>query len=90
MFTNIFVTEYKEPIVGKLHTISILLFNVFIIGSFACFNLVNIFKFVFFFLYLKALFIVFYDTVVKFNYINKKFGQYLSIANIFNYTKSEY
>jgi len=70
---NIFVTEYKEPIVGKLYTISILLFNVFIIGSFACFNLVNIFKFAFFFfLYLKPLFIVFYDTVVKFNYINKK------------------
>lgn len=69
---NIFVTEYKEPIVGKLHTISIL-FNVFIIGSFACFNLVNMFKFAFFFpLYLQALFIVFYDTVVKFNYINKK------------------
>lgn len=22
MFTNIFVTEYKEPIVGKLHTLA--------------------------------------------------------------------
>lgn len=56
---------------GKLDTISILLFNVFIIGSFACFNLINIFKFAFF-VSLKPLFIVFYDTVVKFNYINKK------------------
>lgn len=64
--------EYE---VGKLDTISILLFNVFIIGSFACFNLVNIFKFAFFpplSPYLKALFILFYDTVVKFSYINKK------------------
>lgn len=69
---------------GQLDTICILLFDVFIIGSFACFNLVNIFKFAFF-LYLKTLFIVFYDTVVKFNYINKnKFGQYLNIANTFN------
>lgn len=41
------MTEYEEPVVGKLHTISVL-FNVFIIGSFACFNLVNIFKFAFF------------------------------------------
>lgn len=39
------MTEYE---VGKLDTISILLFNVFIIGSFACFNLVNIFKFALF------------------------------------------
>lgn len=42
MFTDIFMAEYK---VGKLGTSSILLFNVFIFGSFACLNLVNIFKF---------------------------------------------
>ena len=68
MFNNIFMTEYK---VGKLDTISILLFNILITGLFAHFNLVNIFKFAFFF-FLKALFIVFCDTTVKFNYINKK------------------
>ena len=71
---------------GKLDIISILLFNVFIIGSFACFNLANIFKFAFF-VYLKALFIVFYDTVVNSTIINKKkFENYLNIANTFNYT----
>ena len=42
MFANIFMIESE---VGKLDTISILLFNVFIFGSFACLNLVNIFKF---------------------------------------------
>lgn len=52
MFTHIFMTEYK---MGQLDTICILLFDVFIIGSFACFNLVNIFKFAFF-LYLKTVY----------------------------------
>lgn len=49
MFTDIFCNRYEEPVVGKLDAVSILLFNVFIIGFFACFNLVNISKFASFF-----------------------------------------
>lgn len=63
MFTNIFMTDYK---VGKLDTSSILLCTAFFIGSFACFNQVEIFKCTLFSV------IVFYDTVVKFNYLNTK------------------